>query len=195
MEPPDHLDHLPLGIGGSDEGAMGERPVLEELDVPGEEDPVLLHGDTDELGVVESGVVAGVEPEQPEVSGEAPEMDVEHEPGPAEWLRPETDERPNVEGLEHRVHRDPVAVGHPVLEPHGPAVHQDQLDLGVGHPAGLDEVLDAAGDVEGANDRPPFGDVLREEVLQLCVEADRGLHRGSCSMIASPSRTRVAGRP
>lgn len=47
-------------------------------------------------------------------------------------------------------HADAVTVLYLVREVDGDAVSEDHFYLGVGHPAGLDHVFDAAGNVKGA---------------------------------------------
>jgi hypothetical protein len=98
-------------------------------------------------------------------------MDVEHEPRLAQRSRTQPHERRHVERLEHRIHAHVLALTHLVDEVHGLAVHQDHLDLGVGYPERLRQVLDsgAGGHLERERPAPP---VRWQEVVQLGIEAD-----------------------
>ena len=89
----------------------------------------------------------------------------------AQGLRPHLDDGGDIERLEHRVDADPVPVGHPVGEVDGATIGNDQIDFGVGNPAGLDHVLDTSRDLEAAGDRAR-PEVPGEEVRQLRVEPE-----------------------
>ncbi len=69
-------------------------------------------------------------------------MHIEHEPRIAKRLRTQSRQPGDIERLEDRVDADPVAVLNPVGEIHRLAVHQNEIDLDVGHAEGLDAVLD-----------------------------------------------------
>jgi len=49
-------------------------------------------------------------------------------------------QRGNVQALEHRVDRHPLAAFEPVPETHRRAVDQDQIHLGVRHPERFDQI-------------------------------------------------------
>ena len=75
------------------------------------------------------------------------------------------------DALEDRIHGDALAAANQVAEADRLALHQDQVDLGVGDTLGLDQVLDRTRRVEKHREGllAPVG---RQEVVQFLVEAD-----------------------
>ena len=63
----------------------------------------------------------------------AAEMHIEYEAGITERFGPQSGQSRNVKRLEDRVNADPVAVLNPVGEIDRFSVHQDEIDLRVGH--------------------------------------------------------------
>ena len=86
-------------------------------------------------------VVVGVEAGESQVPREPTEMTIEHESRDPQRLRPDLDDRRDVERLEPRIHTDPVAVTHVVPEVDRVAVDDDEIDLGMGHADALDHVF------------------------------------------------------
>ena len=82
-------------------------------------------------------------------------------------------QRGEVEGLEARIDRHPVAVGEQAVEADRFAIDQHQLDLGVGHAERLDHVLHGGGaGAAGLERAPPV--IGREEIVEFLVEAELG---------------------
>ena len=123
--------------------APGMTP--EEEAVAREQDAPVAHRDLDEAVVIAVGPVEAVEAEQTQAPHKCPQVAVEHEARRTQGLGPQPDQRPHVEGLEDGVHADPLTCPGAVLPTHRVPVDEDDLDLGVGHPVGLDQVLDRLG--------------------------------------------------
>jgi len=157
---------------------MGDDAALEERPVAGEDDPPLAGCRRDELLVREPIGVGGVEPEEPQVPSELPEVAIEEERDPAEGLPPHREEPRHIEALELRVHGQPVAQAEPRCEVHRLAVEEHELHLDVRDAEGLDHVLDRWGPLEGVGDRL-LAPSRREEIVQLPVHADGGTGHGS----------------
>src|SRR5690606_7224032 len=122
--------------------------VLEELHVPGEEEPPLVHRASHQLGIVGPRVVSGVEAQQSQVAGQAPEVDIGDESRLAQGPGPEPDEGRDVEGLEHGIDADALAAGEAMREIDRLAVDEYEVDFCVRHSAGLDQVLDGGRELE-----------------------------------------------
>lgn len=98
-------------------------------------------------------------------------MFVEHEAHGGHRAGPEPGSARGIEGVREDV--DAVAVLDPVREAHRLSVGQDEVDLGMGHAEGLDEVLHAGRQAEGLDEdlaSPVWGQV----VLEVPVEAEPG---------------------
>lgn len=171
LEPGRHFDQLLPGTAGPHVVAVGQGAVPEQIPIPGEQDAPLGHRQGHQVGVVEGGVVDGVESEEAEVAGEPGEMVVGDESGLPERGGTDPDDGSDVEGLEHGIHRHPVAVVDAVREVDRLPVDQDQVHLGVGYPAALDQILDPGGQVE-LHGHPPVGRV--HQVGELGVETELG---------------------
>ena len=97
--------------------ARRQCPAAQQPAILGEQDPLLGDRLRDEFGVGRVVAVRRVETEQPHPAGQRAEVDVEHEAGAGDALRPR-----------YRQHLDHVTV-HPQL-----------ADLGPGYPQRLDDV-------------------------------------------------------
>ena len=63
--------------------------------------------------------------------------------------RAKAHQRAHVDGFEHRVHGDPVAVAHTMVEADRRVVHEDDIDLRVRHAQRSDHVPDGGSAFEG----------------------------------------------
>lgn len=95
-------------------------------------------------------------------------MHVGDEAWPAQRLRPQVMQRPNVESLEHRIH------GHPLSSPKGETygfyIDEDEVDLRVRHAECLDDVLDRRSAIKGASEAA-FAPCNAQIIVELLVEA------------------------
>lgn len=178
VEPPHDLPRLGDGVGGPDPIPVSHRAAFEERAVPGEDDPPLAGRRCDEILILAPRGVTRVEPKEPQVAGKLSQMAIEEERGPAERLPPYAEKARNVEALELRVHREPVAIAEAGRELHRLSVEEDELDLDVGHPERFDRVFDCWRPLKGVGDlplAPPRG----EEVVQFPVHPNCGPGHGS----------------
>jgi len=157
--------------------AVSDDPMHEEASIAGQHDPAFLHAQARHLLVLKVVTVERVETEEPQKLGQGPEVGVGYEPYFAQWPFPDPQERADIECLELRIHADPIAVSDRVGEADGYTVHQDQLDLGVGHAERLDGVLHrrVQRDAAGEGSLTALGG---EEVVQLLVEPKQGPGHG-----------------
>lgn len=121
----DDIDELLPRLGGSYEVSVGERAVLEEVDVAGEDDAPVTRRDANEIAIDPSAVVERVEAEESEKPCEPSKVAVYDEPYGAKWFGPYLEDRCDVEGLEHRVDGDTVSIGDAVREVDGVAIDDD----------------------------------------------------------------------
>ena len=98
-------------------------------------------------------------------------MHVQHEARDPQRPGAHPAQRADIQGLEDRVDADALPVAQGMVAAHRPAVGQDQVDLRVGNPEGLDEELHAVPRVERRREVPlaPFG---LEEETELFVEPE-----------------------
>jgi hypothetical protein len=174
VERTDELGELTLGRGGAHVVRVREHAVLQEADVARQENAPLGDGAPYELRVARGPVVERVEAKEPQVAGKRAEMHVGDEPRRSQRRRAQAQERRDVESLEHRIDRDPLAATEPVGKAYRDAVHEHEVDLGVRHTKRLDRVFDRRRSLEAISERAlaPRG---RQEVVQLLVEAELAL--------------------
>jgi hypothetical protein len=77
------------------------------------------------MWVIPVAVVRGVEAEQTKMPSEPTEMRIRSESRLAQRFRPYACDRPDFKRLEHRVHRDAVAIADTIGEIHGFAVDDE----------------------------------------------------------------------
>jgi hypothetical protein len=119
--------------------------------------------------VVEVVRPAGVEAEQAEEAGKAPQVDIDDEADIAQRAGTQAVDGPDVQRLEHRVDGDAVADGGAMREADGHTVHEDEVDLGVGNAGRLDDVLHRlVGPERPPHDHSPM--LRRHEVVELGID-------------------------
>ena len=163
---------------------MGDPAAHEQTPVPGQDRTPFLRRQADQGCIPHVVVPQGVEAEHAQAAGQCPEMRVGQEARLAQWCRAQAQQGAYVEGLKHGIDGDAVAVCRPGFQADGLPVSQDQLDLGMGYTAPLDEVPDRGSGLTGQGPVP--GPPLRgQEVVQLGVEAQGDLGHGwaVCSML------------
>ena len=171
VETAQHLDRLFLGPHRSDAVAAGDEPSLEQPTVAREQNASLARGAKRELGVAGQAPVLAVEPEHSQQPCQRAEVRVEQEAEAPQRRRPHLRDGRDVEALEDGVDADQVSRRHEMVEPYGHAVHEHEIDFGVGDAQVLDQVEDGAR-LAGHFDRPR-AHRRRQEVVELLVEADR----------------------
>jgi len=148
-----------------------DDPALEEPSVPGQDDPPLVPGDLRDRAVIQGIRIERIEPEEPQGFRELPQMNVEDEPCDTQRARSYLRNGRNVEAFENRIHTDPVGIRDPVREVLGPAIDENEIDLGMRHSELLDKGLHCRSFGEWGADfflSRFFG----EEIIELLVESD-----------------------
>jgi hypothetical protein len=168
------LLELTLRRRGAHVVRVREHAVLQEADVARQENAPLGDGAPYELRVVRGPVVERVEAKEPQVAGKRAEMHIGNEPRRSQRRRAQAHQRRDVEPLEHRVDRYPLAAAQAVREAYRGAVDEHEIDFGVRHAERLDRVFHRRGSVKAIRERalPPCGG---EELVQLLVEAEVAL--------------------
>ncbi len=117
--------------------------------------------------------MSGVEPQKPEKPGELAQMRIAGERHLTQGLAPDPQKFPDIETLEYRVNRDPIAIPQAVLKAHGFPIGQDQLHLHVGNAQSLDDILHRglAGELIGKGTPP---EIRGQKVVEFRVETKFG---------------------
>ena len=110
---------------------MGDDLAHQELPVPGEEDALLVRGQTRQGRIPQVVVPEGVEAQQAQAPSQGTEMGIGEKARTPQGLRSQAQQGSHVEGLEHGVDRETVALPYRGIESDGLGVPQDQLHLGV----------------------------------------------------------------
>src|SRR3954465_10306616 len=121
---------------------MRDSATLQQSSVSGQQDPLLAEADIGEGLVVGVTGPPHVEPEHSKQPRQPTGVDVDDEARITQRRRPQPGRGPDVERLEHRVHRDAVAGTRPVRKILRIPVNQDEVDLGMRNAQRLQNVLD-----------------------------------------------------
>lgn len=127
-----HLQRLHFGLVGSRAVAMHDDPAHQQAAIAGQQDSILIDGDSCELPVARVGLVPAVETEQSQTSSQRPQMDVEHETG-FDCLGSDGNHRTRIEVPKRRVHGNEFATGEQMIEVDGLSIDDDQRNFWMGN--------------------------------------------------------------
>ena len=156
---------------------MGDRFVLQQGAVAGQDDASVALCDVGDLLVVVIVAVEAVETQQAQVARQPSEIGVDDEARYAQRCFAEPYQWADVQALEHGIDADAVAGLDDVGKIHGAVVGQDQFDFGVRYAEGFDQILDRGASREFVcNGR--LAQRRRQEIVQFFIEAQLHLwHR------------------
>lgn len=157
--------------------AAHDLGVLEQAHVARQQNAAFSGGESGERFIRVIAGVERIEAEEPKPPRELSQMHVRDKTRAPQGARPQAVQRPDIEALEHRVHRNSLAPLKVVREAHGASVDQDQVHFGVRDSERLDDVFHRRRALEDMNECAP-ATRRWQEVVQLLVETEfsRVLH-------------------
>ena len=171
----DQIGQLGAGRSRTEIATVGDRAAHQQLPVACQEDAVLASRQFGQGGITQIVVPEGIETQHPQPFGQGPQMGVGEKPRHPQWAWSQLQEWPYIEGLEHGIDRDALAVADGRLQTDGFAAAYDEFNLSVRDPTALDQVPDRGGRHE--LDHPiPLTPLRYQKVVQLGIktQGDRG---------------------
>lgn len=165
-----HLDDLPIADGLAHVIALLHRAALQHTSISREKNPVLPDGVIDQFGVRKVIAPKRVHAEQTQKAGETAKVHVQDEGDVASNGGHQVNDRSYV-GIHKRwVDAEAITVGHPMVKRNGRSAIDDDVDLGMRHPEGLNEVFHRRANGDESCERH-ISLLRRQKIAQRPIEA------------------------
>src|SRR5512140_1464526 len=142
IEPLYNFDCLFAGLVFADQIRMRERWTLNHPPVFAQQRSLLVEGNTLQLVIIVGRTVEDIKPEQPKVTGQLAEMDVEHEARSAQRAFPHLLHGGNIKRFEDRIDADAVSLLNVMLKTDRAAIDKDKIHFKKWDPCRLNEAAD-----------------------------------------------------
>ena len=171
IKSPDDLSGLLAAVGFSQPVAVCDGRMLQQAAIACEQNQALLARNAHQLRICEATPVQRIESQHPQIGGKLPQMHIQNKFRVAERFLSHAQLGRDIDGFEHRIYADPIAIPDQIFGARRLAVGNDQLDFRVGHAETFNHVHHCAGDVEALFQRFVLLDG-RQMIVQLRVEAE-----------------------
>ena len=162
---PQYFHELRVGTCLANEISVHHEAALEEPLVARQENPSLPIGQFRQFSVVRVGTIGGIEADETQTPGQRAQVNIDHEADRVRGRRSNVGECSDVDVREAGVDGDAICALYGVVERHGYAVREDQVDLWMRHPETLDQILHRLATSDDMRPRD-LAALRRQEVVQ-----------------------------
>jgi hypothetical protein len=173
-EPTEHFHELTVRVGFADEVAVRHQATLQKTLIASQQNSSFATGELRQFRIVRISAICRVETGESQPPRQLPQVDIDDETDHLEWPRTDSRDAGDINGHEPREDRKAIAFSNEVIEGHGFAVDEHQVNLWMGHAEALDDIFDGRVTVDGVSpgDLPPLG---RHEIVERAVHANNHL--------------------
>ena len=130
-----------MWVRRADEIPVDHDPAFEEAHVARQQNASIVSGEVRQRRIGCAGGICRVDATEAQAPRELAEMDIGDESDAGRGPRAHTCDCPDIKDCKRREHRDPIAALYRVIERHGYAVDENQINFRMGYAQALDDIF------------------------------------------------------